>query len=60
MSVKKLKTLLESKTEEIRCVIESNIASKGCVESECQRLCLLNRLSDFEHYVNGIVDSDLK
>ncbi len=37
----------------------SMLPSKGDVESECQRLCLLNRLGELEHAFNGLEESDL-
>lgn len=60
MKVNKLTILLESKVDEIRELIVTNMQSKGVVESECQRLCLENRLNCFEQYINGIEQSDLK
>ena len=46
--------LMEELEELIR-----ELPSKGDVESECQRLCLLNRLSDLEKTFNGLEESDL-
>lgn len=33
---------------------------KGDTESESQKLCLQNALSNFEHTVNGVKESDFK
>lgn len=59
METEELMQILDDKTEEIRDIIEANMPSNGDIEEDCQRLCLLNRLSDFEQYVSGIVDDDL-
>jgi hypothetical protein len=50
---------LENRIEEIQTLITENMPSKGDKEEDCQRLCLLNRLSDFEHTVNGTTMKDL-
>ena len=50
---------LEEKANDIRFIIESIMPSKGDKEEYCQRLCLLNRLSDFEYAINGITSNDL-
>lgn len=59
MKANKLKSLLEDKAEELRSMIESNMQSKGNVEVDCQRLCLINRLNDLSYCINGIEQSDL-
>jgi hypothetical protein len=35
------------------------LPSKGQKEEDCQRLCLLNALSDVEHCVNGTTQDDM-
>ncbi len=51
---------LEYLTGEIRTVIEHHMPSKGDVEEDCQRLCVLNSLSTLEHTINGIESADLE
>ena len=36
------------------------LPQKGLKEEDCQRVCLLNALSNLEHYVNGTTQSDMK
>ena len=59
MNTVELISALEEKADDIRFIIESVMPSKGLKEGDCQRLCLLNRLSDLEHAINGITSSDL-
>lgn len=54
-----LRTRLEDKAEEIREIIESYMPSKGDVEEDCQRLCLIHRLNALEYTINGIEEDDL-
>jgi hypothetical protein len=48
----------ESLTDHLRLLFEQ-MPSKGDVEEDCQRLCLINRLSDLEHYITGTEPEDL-
>jgi len=34
--------------------------AKGLKESECQKICLMNRLFDFETTANAVVPDDMK
>lgn len=47
----------EALTDQLRVLIEQ-MPSKGLKEEDCQRLCLLNRLNDFEYTVNGTEPED--
>jgi len=60
MNLIELQHLLEDKAEEIGAIIRGEMPSKGDIEEDCQRLYLLNRLSEFEHAVKGITENDLK
>jgi hypothetical protein len=59
MKLKTLQAKIEKHLEAIRTLVQDNMQSKGDKETECQRLCVLNRVSDVEHASNGIVESDL-
>jgi phosphopantetheine adenylyltransferase len=48
----------EALTDHLRLLIEQ-MPSKGDVEADCQRLCLLNRVSEVEQYINGTKPEDL-
>lgn len=47
----------ESLTDQLRVLIEQ-MPSKGLVEEDCQKLCLINRLNDLEYTINGTTDED--
>ena len=49
---------IQIKIESLYNYVEIHIPSKGDKESDCQRLCILNRLSDAEHCVNSLTDED--
>ena len=36
------------------------LPQKGLKEEDCQKVCLLNALSNLERYVNGTTQSDIK
>ena len=37
----------------------NKMPKKGDTEEDCQKLCLLNRLNEFEYFVNGVISDDL-
>lgn len=45
--------------EQIRQLIQDNVAEKGNTSDDCQRMNMLNRLSSFEQSVNGLQVEDL-
>jgi len=51
---------LHGKVEEILLLVNTEMINDGDTENESQRCCLINRISDFEHYVNGVQQSDMK
>jgi len=59
MELGKLQYILDSKVSDIREFIKAEIPPTGLKESDCQQLCLLNRLNEFERAVVGITKSDL-
>lgn len=59
MELSTLQSELHAKAEDIRALITENLPSKGDVESDCQRLYLLNRLDTLCYGFNGIESSDL-
>jgi len=60
MPLEELQETLEIHTDRLRVLIDENLKNDGDKECDSQRLCLLNRLSDFEDYINGIQEEDLK
>lgn len=60
MSLEELQKTLAIHTNRLRVVINENLKNDGDKECDSQRICLLNRLSDFEYTVNGIQEEDLK
>ena len=60
MSLEELQETLEIHTNRLRVLINENLKNDGDKECDSQRICLLNRLSDFEYTVNGIQEEDLK
>ncbi len=59
MKVDKFKAILELKLGEIETLVQDNMPSKGNVESDCQRLCLINRINNLSSCINSIEQSDL-
>jgi len=55
-----IKAELEERTEALRHLVEWYLKNDGDTEETSQRLCLLNRISDVETYINGITVDDLK
>lgn len=55
----KFKSMAAHHINELHDLINA-MPSKGDVEADCQRLCLLNRLSAFEHHVNGVIVEDFE
>lgn len=51
---------LEFHTNAITDLAIKHLKNDGLTESESQLLCILNRLHDLCHYINGITESDLK
>lgn len=49
----------EKLTSKLRNII-SKMPEKGLKEEDCQRLYLLNRLSEFEYAINGVSENDFK
>lgn len=45
---------------QIQDLIEDNLESKGLKEEDCQKLYVLNRLSELENSISGIEQEDLK
>jgi len=60
MSLEELQKTLAIHTNRLRVLINENLKNDGDKECDSQRICLLNRLSDFEYTVNGIQEEDLK
>lgn len=60
MPLEELQETLEIHTNRLRVLINENLKNDGDKECDSQRICLLNRLSDFEYTVNGIQEEDLK
>jgi hypothetical protein len=54
------KKALLSKLELMEDYITTTLPSKGDVESECQRLCILNALGNLEACINGTEVDDLE
>jgi hypothetical protein len=46
-------------TNQIEQVIEDNIPQKANASWECQKLTMLNALSEFEYTINGLQKEDL-
>jgi hypothetical protein len=46
-----------SHTAELECFI-NDMPSKGLKETECQKMYILNRLSDLESAINGVTEED--
>jgi len=60
MSLEELQETLEIHTNRLRVLIDEHVKDEGLKECDSQRICLLNRLSDFEYTINGIQEEDLK
>ncbi len=51
---------IHRKIEEVLMLINAEMKVDGDTEYESQRCCLINRMLDFEHCVNGVRQSDMK
>ena len=60
MTHQKITTTLGIHLDEIRNLIDSNLKDSGDIESDSQKLVVLNRLADLARAVNGISEDDLK
>jgi hypothetical protein len=58
--LEQLQSELAIHTEGIRDLIINNMLETGLTETECQRVCVLNRLNDLTHVITGILPEDLK
>lgn len=55
-----LKNSLESLTETARLTISGGMPQKGDVAEDCQKIALLNAISELEACINGITSDDLQ
>ena len=46
--------------DRVEFLVETNMESKGDKECDCQKLCVLNALSELYQNVNGIEQADMK
>jgi len=52
--------LVQVHIECLKLLIHTEMLAKGLKESECQKICLMNRLFDFETTANAVVPDDMK
>ena len=56
--IKRFKTKSERLIDELRELIEGELPSKGDIESDCQKLVLINRCCALEQAISGVEKSD--
>lgn len=59
MKAQEIRVMLENKTQQMRAIINSNMLERGLKSNDCQRMALLNAISEVEHLINGIEQSDI-
>lgn len=60
MTAKKLQELMYIHTRAVQDLTNRFMANKGDIETECQRVGMLNRIKDLEAQMRGIDDTDLR